>query len=184
MRYNFRNFGPVILAAIIAGYSGSAIAQTPATPPTATPSGAAAIYDVIGTWKVERLWTSAPGGNCYKMDDQSALGSLMTVAPETIHWSYPGSHRFVEVGVCTDPQPALVTDANIARTASASIAPALPHFGIAQGELGPAYSMTCPGGGHWGPEEAGGNIYHAVGRTRMLMRWYDGAILLLKRYGD
>lgn len=184
MRIHSRFFGTVIAASFLAGYSGVASAQTPTTAPVPPQSPGGAIYDVVGTWKVERLWTSAPNANGYKMDDQSALGSLMTVAPETIHWSYPGSHRFVEVGVCTGPQPALVADANLSRTASASMAPALSHFGITQADLGPAYSMACTGSGHWGPEGTGGNIYHAVGRTRMVMHWYDGAILLLKRYGD
>lgn len=184
MHVHFRFSHYAIAALLLAGYSAVANGQTAATATPVAQSGGQAIYDIIGTWKVEKLWTIGSGTPGYKLDDPSALGSLMTVAPETIHWSYPGSQRFVEVGVCTGPKPALIGEANEARAANASIAQALPHFGITHAQLSPAYHMACTGGGHWGPEEAGGNSYHMVGNTRMVMRWYDGAILLLKRYGD
>lgn len=183
MRAPIRLIHRLIPALLLGGWSISASAQE-SKPLQPAQSEAQAIYDIIGTWKVERLWTNRPSENGYKIDDPTALGSLLTVAPETIHWSYPGGPRFVEVGVCTGPKPILIGDANRAKNAAASLAPALHHFAVNAAQLSPAYEMKCTGGGHWGPVEAGGNSYQMVGNTRMIIRWYDGAILLLKRYGD
>lgn len=136
--------------------------------------------DLIGTWKVERLWADTTGVSAYALDDATAIGSMMTISPETIHWSYPVSVRFIETNVCKGPALTIIHDADKAKAISAPFIPAIPYFGITAEKLTVPYEMTCSESGHWGPEMPNGNNFYIIDGNRMMMRWYDGAILLLK----
>lgn len=62
-----------------------------------------------------------------------------------------------------------------------SVSAATTYFGIPAGQLSPAYKMTCSDSL---PNDSNGTTasdFYLTSDGHMVMIWYDGAILLLKR---
>ena len=188
-----------VTAIVFAGYAGTAngapsgadiaitvqsTAEKHADTPTAPPQ-VIGIKQLTGTWKIVRLWVDTSGISAWGLDDPEALGSMLTISPESIHWSYPASERFVGMDICTSSAP-IISKANMngrefEEESRASLTAAATYFGISAEQLGPTYSMTCAESDQNSPNDTEARDFTLTQDGRMVIPWYDGAILLLKR---
>ncbi len=156
-------------------------AQTENQGETADANREVPIRELVGNWTVEKLWVDTSGVTAYALDDPAAVGSVMAVTPETIKWTKSASDQFASEDVCGGPTPIIIRDAASAQQTGASMQAAIRYFAIPKNSLGPLHEMACSESGNWGPEAAGGSNFYPVSGGRMVMNWYDGAVLLLRR---
>ena len=156
-------------------------AKAAPAPDFADPTREVLIREIAGQWTVEKLWVDTSGVTAYTLDDPAALGSVMTITPDKISWTKAASDQFTADDICGGPAPVLIRGAPQAKATGAPMAGALAYFGIPKNELGPVHEMGCLESGNWGPEAAGGSNFYLASGGRMVMSWYDGAVLLLKR---
>ena len=139
------------------------------------------INQITGKWVIEKLWTDTRGVSAYILDDPSAVGSIMTITPQSIQWTHIASDQFPATDICGGPTPIIVRDPANAKATGAPFDDAIAYFAIPKNELGQIHEMACAESGNWGPEAAGGSNFYVTSGGRMIMNWYDGAYLLLKR---
>lgn len=105
-----------VTAILLIGYSGTAHSASGETDSNAiavqsashVPVQTIGIKQLAGTWKITRLWVDTSGISAWGLDDSSAIGSMLTISPESIHWSYPASERFVGMDICTTSPPIIL----------------------------------------------------------------------------
>ncbi len=148
---------------------------------TADPGLEILIRELVGNWTVEKLWVDTSGVTAYALDDPAAIGSVMTITPESLKWSKAASDSFSSTDICGGPTPIIMRDPASARETGAPLQAAIAYFNIPKNALGPLHEMACAESGNWGPEAAGGSNFYPVSGGRMVMSWYDGAVLLLRR---
>lgn len=139
------------------------------------------IREITGNWVIEKLWVDTSGVTAYALDDPAAVGSVMTITPDAISWAKAASDQFSSADRCGGPAPMIIRDAAAAKATGAPLAGAVAYFNIPRNELGPLHEMGCLDSGNWGPEAAGGSNFYLASGGRMVMSWYDGAVLLLRR---
>lgn len=144
--------------------------------PTEAPKSA-----MLGRWVVERLWIDTTGITAWGVDDPALVGSVMEVTPEKSSWVHKASDNFDGSDICGNPTPAVVLDAAAAKKIGASFDGALTAFGINRSQIGPLHEWACLGDGNWGPTAAGGSLFYLTKDGRMVMSYYDGTVLLLKK---
>ena len=140
------------------------------------------IKQLAGTWKIMRLWVDTSGISAWGLDDPSAIGSMLTISPESAHWSYPASDRFIGMDICTTSAPIILKE-NMGAFAvpNESVSAATTYFGIPVSQLSPTYKMTWSDSSPNDSTSTSANNFTLTADGRMVMIWYDGAILLLKR---
>jgi hypothetical protein len=151
--------------------SGAAV-EGPKDMPEETPIGA-----LVGTWTVTGVWA---GGDvaAFAKDDAAIMGSTVVITADSLSWGKKASRAFESGDTCEQPIPKLMlTDPS----SEAGFDGALKQFGITRSQTGNWHEWLCGKAGEWGPSAAGGSTFFPVGKDRLMMSWYDGVILLLKR---
>lgn len=135
----------------------------------------------VGKWKITGVYVKPDGVQAFVQNDKTIVGSIFTVAVTEIKWATLASTDFTSDDVCKQPSAGQVPPI-VERAQGSALTAALKFFAVSPKLRGQLHRFGCASGGTWGPGEASAaTLFIPVGGRAMVLKWYDGVILLAKR---
>jgi hypothetical protein len=135
---------------------------------------------LVGRWKITKAHVSAEGVQAAAENDPSIIGSEFALTTEEMKWVSKASDSFFGSDVCTKPI-AGPQSSIVEKESAASLIAAAKHWAIAPASRGKLHRFGCNNGGSWGPDSAGASLFYEVGKSQIIMQWFDGVTLLVER---
>lgn len=138
-----------------------------------------AFADLGGAWRVAGVAVMPTDVQALGPDDPSLMGARVLVSADAITWlGRPGDPD--DGDRCEGPVTQRLTGASRARLLD-RMASSLIDLGLDPAELSDPHAVECLSNGALGPQAAGGALLLIDPEGHLVMSWYDGAVLLLKR---
>lgn len=160
--------------------AGSAAAAAPvaASAPAAAPAaqGVLRVADIAGTWTVSAVHVLPARVQALVNDDPAYLGEKLTIDAEQMGWANPNKSAATLGDICQAPTLTLAGETFAAALAARG---GEPPADLGEGADANAYAVGC-GVGEWGPQPEAA-VLARTASGELVMSWYDGAILRLRR---
>ena len=146
------------------------------------PEGGYTPDQLYGTWRVEQV-TAADGVPAGFTPDRSMIGKTMRFNEAVLGWQDKNG-QMETAGLCPEPNYQIAwTVANV-RILSKPFRPAWAALNIPLNDVGTMHYWNCGGPDNPGDNTGfyyGDQAFFLIGDDRMIMNWYDGTIMLLRR---
>jgi hypothetical protein len=135
----------------------------------------------VGTWVITNVAVDDGGAQAFAKDDPAIVGSEFSIARQEIRWTKKASNNFTADDVCGLPSAGAMS-AIVEKEEGVALLSAAISLAINPRLRGTLHRFGCVTSGRWGPGDTGGNaLFYPIGNDRMLLQWYDGAVLMAEK---